>query len=58
VYVVKGALAAAGHVVWGLWLLVNICYHYHPAVHISPGYTSDIELQVLLLAFLLIFRQR
>jgi hypothetical protein len=48
IYVLRGAWAAAGHFVWGCWLLVNICFHYYQAVHVSPGYTSDIDLQVLL----------
>ncbi|WIA39341.1 hypothetical protein OEZ86_005453 [Tetradesmus obliquus] len=47
VYAVKGALHAACHLVWGMWLLVNICYHYYQAVHLAPGYTSDVDLQVL-----------
>lgn len=51
VYVVKGALHAACHFVWGMWLLVNICYHYYQAVHLAPGYTSDVDLQVQLLGW-------
>lgn len=46
----RGFWVAACHLVWGLWLLFNICYHYYHAVHDSPGCTKDLDLQVCVCA--------
>lgn len=42
----QGLLAAAVHWAWALWLAFNIIFNYLLAVLASPGFTSELSMEV------------